>query len=185
MESYAILQDLLPSSPAFRQGVVGYLSSPDSQGVEGIIGIINQSPFSPLCSGPRRLQSPPAKSNFLAVRQPTKPEAWENSKHKKLAELIKAEDRSCEVIVGGDFNEWTDGLVMRSLAKETKLKNSTTEKSIDHILFSTRNSVKLLEAKRDWGPKNQNDKNLKADGCLSDHPWVYCELEIPASVGSE
>ena len=118
-------------------------------------------------------------------RQPTKPEAWENSKHKKLAELIKAEDRSCEVIAGGDFNEWTDGLVMQSLAKETKLKNSITEKSIDHILFSTRNSVKLLEAKRDWGPKNQNDKNLKADGCLSDHPWVYCELEIPASVGSE
>ena len=118
-------------------------------------------------------------------RQPTKPEAWENSKHKKLAELIKAEDRSCEVIVGGDFNEWTDGLIMGSLAKETKLKNSTTEKSIDHILFSTKNSIKLLEAKRDWGPKNQNEKNLKADGCLSDHPWVYCELEIPAPVASE
>ena len=118
-------------------------------------------------------------------RQPTKPEAWENSKHKKLAELIKAEDRSCEVIAGGDFNEWTDGLIMGSLAKETKLKNSTTEKSIDHILFSTKNSIKLLEAKRDWGPKNQNEKNLKADGCLSDHPWVYCELEIPAPVASE
>jgi endonuclease/exonuclease/phosphatase family metal-dependent hydrolase len=112
-------------------------------------------------------------------RQPTKPEAWENSKHKALSDHIKAEDSSCEVIVGGDFNEWTDGLVMRSLAKDAKLKNSTTEKSIDHILYSTKGAIKLLDAKRDWGPKNQNDQNERYEGCLSDHPWVYCELEIP------
>ena len=38
--------------------------------------------------------------------------------------------------------------------------------------------VKLLETGRDWGPKNQNKDNKKAEGCLSDHPWVWCELEI-------
>ena len=108
-------------------------------------------------------------------KQPTSSAAWEGSKHKKLAELIKAEDASYGIIVGGDFNEWTDGLVMRSLSKDVKLENTTKEKSIDHILFSTKGSVKLIESKRDWGPKNQNDRNLKAEGCLSGHPWVYCE----------
>lgn len=114
----------------------------------------------------------------------TKVEAWEGSKHKQLAEHIKAEDASYEVIVGGDFNEWTDGLVMRALLKETKLENATKEQSIDHILYSTKGQVKLLDSKRDWGPKNQNDQNIKSNGCLSDHPWVYCELEIPADTGS-
>lgn len=118
-------------------------------------------------------------------KQPTSPKAWEGSKHKKLAEHIKAEDDSSVIIVGGDFNEWTDGLVMRSLLKETKLKNATKEKSIDHILYSIKGPVKLLESKRDWGPKNQNDQNKKAEGCLSDHPWVWCELEIPTITSSE
>lgn len=35
-----------------------------------------------------------------------------------------------------------------------------------------------------WGPKNQNDQNIKAEGCLSDHPWVYAEFEMPADTGS-
>ena len=118
-------------------------------------------------------------------KAPTKIEAWEGSKHKQLAEHIKAEDASCHVIVGGDFNEWTDGLVMRSLLEDTRLENATTEQSIDHILYSTQRSIKLLETGRDWGPKNQNDQNKKADGCLSDHPWVWCELEIPAGTDSE
>ncbi len=118
-------------------------------------------------------------------RQPTKIEAWEGSKHKSLADKINAEDPSHDVIVGGDFNEWTDGLVMRSLLKETKLENVVTEQSIDHILYSTARPIKLLDVQRDWGPKNQNDTNLKSEGCLSDHPWIYCEFEIPASTGSE
>ncbi len=118
-------------------------------------------------------------------KAPTKIEAWEGSKHKQLAEHIKAEDASCHIIVGGDFNEWTDGLVMRSLLKDTGLKNATKEQSIDHILYSTRGAVKLLDTKRDWGPKNQNEANLKAEGCLSDHPWVYCELEFTTSSSSE
>ena len=111
-------------------------------------------------------------------RQPTELTAWKGSKHKALADHINAEKESYDVIVGGDFNEWTEGLVMQSMLKETKMKNSTQEKSIDHILYSTKNKMKLLETGRDWGPQNQNKDNVKSNGCLSDHPWVWCELEI-------
>ena len=111
-------------------------------------------------------------------RQPTELTAWEGSKHKALADHINAEKESYAVIVGGDFNEWTDGLVMRSFSEETKMENVTQEKSIDHILYSTKNKMKLLQTVRDWGPKNQNKDNVKSNGCLSDHPWVWCELEI-------
>ena len=111
-------------------------------------------------------------------KPPTSSAAWEGSKHKALTDHINAEKESYDVIVAGDFNEWTDGLVMQSLLKETKMKNSTKEKSIDHILYSTERSMKLLQTGRDWGPKNQNKDNKKAEGCLSDHPWVWCELEI-------
>jgi endonuclease/exonuclease/phosphatase family metal-dependent hydrolase len=117
--------------------------------------------------------------------QPTSSDAWEGSKHKSLAEHINAEDASYGIIVGGDFNEWTDSIVMRGLLETCKLKNAITSRSIDHILYSTASPIKLLEAKRDWGPKNQNDENEKAEGCLSDHPWVWCELEIPTSTSSE
>jgi endonuclease/exonuclease/phosphatase family metal-dependent hydrolase len=112
-------------------------------------------------------------------KQPTKIDAWEGSKHKGLADEINAEDPSVDVIVGGDFNEWTDGLVMRYLLETTKLENAVTSHSIDHILYSTVRPIKLLDVKRDWGPKNQNDQNKKSEGCLSDHPWIYCEFEIP------
>ena len=111
-------------------------------------------------------------------RQPVELSAWEGSKHKALADHINAEKESYDVIVGGDFNEWTEGLVMKSMLKETRMRNSTKEKSIDHILYSTKNKMKLLQTGRDWGPKNQNEDNVKSDGCLSDHPWVWCELEI-------
>jgi len=112
-------------------------------------------------------------------KQPTKIDAWEGSKHKGLADEINAEDPSVDVIAGGDFNEWTDGLVMRYLLETTKLENAVTSHSIDHILYSTARPIKLLDVKRDWGPKNQNDQNKKSEGCLSDHPWIYCEFEIP------
>jgi endonuclease/exonuclease/phosphatase family metal-dependent hydrolase len=111
-------------------------------------------------------------------KQPTTSDAYERSKHKNLAEYIKAEDDNCEVIVGGDFNDWTDGIVMQCLLKDAELENATKEKSIDHILYSTKGSVKLIESKRDWGPKNQNDKNVRYEGTWSDHPWVYAEFEI-------
>ena len=111
-------------------------------------------------------------------RQPTQVASWEGSKQRGLAEQINKEDASFDVIVGGDFNEWTDGLVMRSLLKTTKMKNATQEKSIDHILYSTRKGMKLLQTGRDWGPKNQNKENKKAEGCLSDHPWVWAEFEV-------
>jgi endonuclease/exonuclease/phosphatase family metal-dependent hydrolase len=111
-------------------------------------------------------------------KQPTTSDAYERSKHQNLAEYIKAEDDNCEVIVGGDFNDWTDGIVMQCLLKDAKLENATKEKSIDHILYSTKGSVKLIESKRDWGPKNQNDKNVRYEGTWSDHPWVYAEFEI-------
>ena len=77
-------------------------------------------------------------------KQPTKLEAYENSKHKALADHINAEDPSYDVIVGGDFNEWTDGVVMGGLLKACKLKNVVTEASIDHILYSTARPIKLL-----------------------------------------
>ena len=111
-------------------------------------------------------------------RQPTELTAWEGSKHKALADHINAEKESYDVIVGGDFNEWTDGLVMRSFSEETKMANATQEKSIDHILYSTKNKMTLLQAGRDWGPKNQNKDNVKSNGCLSDHPWVWGEFEV-------
>ena len=111
-------------------------------------------------------------------RQPTELTAWEGSKQKALADHINAEKESFDVIVGGDFNEWTDGLVMRSFSEETKMKNATKERSIDHILFSTNKGMKLSQTGRDWGPKNQNKDNAKSNVCLSDHPWVWCELEI-------
>ncbi len=118
-------------------------------------------------------------------KQPTKPEAYENSKHKALADHINAEDPSYDFIVGGDFNEWTDGVVMGGLLKACKLKNVVTEQSIDHILYSTARPIKLLKTTRDWGPKNQRETNLKAEGCLSDHPWIYAEFEIPAGTDSK
>jgi endonuclease/exonuclease/phosphatase family metal-dependent hydrolase len=118
-------------------------------------------------------------------KQPTKPEAYENSKHKALSDHINAEAPSYDVIVGGDFNEWTDGVVMGGLLKACKLKNVVTEQSIDHILYSTARPIKLLKTTRDWGPKNQNKTNLKAEGCLSDHPWVLCELEIPTNTSAK
>ena len=111
-------------------------------------------------------------------RQPTQVASWEGSKQRGLADRINKEDASFDVIVGGDFNEWTDGLVMRSLLKTTKMKNATQEKSIDHILYSAKKGMKLLQSGRDWGPKNQNKENKKAEGCLSDHPWVWGEFEI-------
>ena len=111
-------------------------------------------------------------------RQPTQAASWEGSKQRGLAERINKEDASFDVIVGGDFNEWTDGLVMRSLLKTTKMKNATQEKSIDHILYSTKKGMKLLQTGRDWGPKNQNKENKKAEGCLSDHPWVWGEFDV-------
>ena len=111
-------------------------------------------------------------------RQPTEVASWEGSKQRGLAERINKEDASFDVIVGGDFNEWTDGLVMRSLLKTTKMKNATQEKSIDHILYSTKKGMKLLQTGRDWGPKNQNKENKKAEGCLSDHPWVWGEFDV-------
>lgn len=114
--------------------------------------------------------------------QPTQVKAWEGSKHKSLSEHIILEDDSCNIIVAGDFNEWTDSLVMNSFSKATKLKNAITEQSIDHILFSPAKPIKVLATKRDWGPKNQNPKNEKADGCLSDHPWVWCEFEMPTRI---
>ena len=48
----------------------------------------------------------------------------------------------------------------------------------DHINAEKERSSKLLATGRDWGPKNQNKDNVKSNGCLSDHPWVWCELEI-------
>jgi endonuclease/exonuclease/phosphatase family metal-dependent hydrolase len=118
-------------------------------------------------------------------RQPTRIEAWEGSKHKSLADIINAEDPSSYLIVGGDFNEWTDGLVMRSMATATELKNVVTEPSIDHILYRTNQPIQLLEVQRDRGPKNLNDQNTRYEGCLSDHPWVYAKFEIPAGTASE
>ena len=114
--------------------------------------------------------------------QPTQVKAWEGSKHKSLSEHIISEDASCNIIVAGDFNEWTDSLVMNSLSKTTQLKNAIIEQSIDHILYSPAQPIKVLATKRDWGPKNLNPKNEKADGCLSDHPWVWCEFEIPTRI---
>jgi hypothetical protein len=89
------------------------------------------------------------------------------------------------LIVGGDFNEWTDGLVMRSMANATELKNVVTEPSIDHILYRTNQPIQLLEVQRDWGPKHQNAQNTRYEGCLSDHPWVYAKFVIPAGTASE
>jgi endonuclease/exonuclease/phosphatase (EEP) superfamily protein YafD len=118
-------------------------------------------------------------------KQPSSSDAWEGSKHRSLADHINAEDASYDIIVGGDFNEWTDSVVMRGLLKTCKLENAITERSIDHILYSTARPIKVLSAQRDWGPKNQNETNLKAEGCLSDHPWVYAEFEFPATTGFE
>ena len=117
-------------------------------------------------------------------RQPTSSDAWEGSKHKALSDHINAEDPTYDIIVGGDFNEWTDSVVMRGLLKTSKLENVVTEPSIDHILYSTARPIKLVDAQRDWGPKNQNDQNERYEGCLSDHPWVYAEFEFPADTGS-
>ena len=118
-------------------------------------------------------------------RQPTKVDAWEGSKHRGLADDINAEASSYDVIVGGDFNEWTDGVVMGGFLKACKLENVVTEQSIDHILYSTARPIKLLDVQRDWGPKDRNKTNLKAEGCLSDHPWIYCEFEFPASTAPQ
>ena len=118
-------------------------------------------------------------------QQPTSSKAWEGSKHKALSDHIKAEDPSYDLIVGGDFNEWTGSVVMRGLKDSCKLNNVVTEQSIDHILYSTARPIKLLKTTRDWGPKNQNDKNERYEGCLSDHPWIYAEFEIPAGTDSK
>jgi endonuclease/exonuclease/phosphatase family metal-dependent hydrolase len=118
-------------------------------------------------------------------QQPTSSKAWEGSKHKALSDHIKAEDPCYDLIVGGDFNEWTGSVVMRGLKDSCKLNNVVTEQSIDHILYSTARPIKLLKTTRDWGPKNQRETNLKAYGCLSDHPWIYAEFEIPVATNTQ
>jgi len=66
-------------------------------------------------------------------KPPTSSAAWEGSKHKALADHINAEKESYDVIVGGDFNEWTEGLVMQSMLKETRMKNSTIYSTVPKI----------------------------------------------------
>ena len=74
---------------------------------------------------------------------------------------------------------------MRGLKDSCKLNNVVTEQSIDHILYSTARPIKLLKTTRDWGPKNQRETNLKAYGCLSDHPLIYAEFEIPVATNTQ
>ena len=116
---------------------------------------------------------------------PTSSTAWEGSKHKALSGHIKKEDSSYDVIVGGDFNDWTVSVVMKGLLKACNLENVVTEPSIDRILYSGSRSIKLLGTKRDWGPKNLSPTNLKAEGCLSDHPWIWWELKIPVGTNTQ
>jgi len=103
---------------------------------------------------------------------------WQASKHRRLAELIAEEDGSSDVIVGGDFNEVTGGVVMKALLATCDLKAAITQRSIDHILYSAAAPLNVLEAKRGWGPKSPAHGNPQNGGYLSDHPWVWCEFQL-------
>ena len=110
---------------------------------------------------------------------------WRHSKHRRLADIIAAEDASFDVIVGGDFNERTDSVIMRTLLSKCNLKNAVTSPSIDHILYSAATPVNVLDVKKNWGPKKKTKENRETEGHLSDHPWVWCEIEILTNTSSE
>ncbi len=112
-------------------------------------------------------------------------QTWQTSKHRRLADIITVRDVSLDVIIGGDFNEPTDGDVMRTLLSTCKLKNAITSPSIDHILYSAAAPINVVNAKKDWGPKKETAPKGKNRGYLSDHPWVWCEMEIAPLTSSE
>ena len=105
---------------------------------------------------------------------------WQAAKHRQLAELVNAEDASSDLILGGDFNERTGGEVMEALQSACDLRNAITEPSIDHILYSAATPIKVLDAKRTWGPRRETVEDKKSRPFLSDHPWVWCELQVSA-----
>ena len=109
----------------------------------------------------------------------------QTSKHKRLADIIAAKDASLYVIIGGDFNEPTDGDVMRTLLSTCKLKYAITSPSIDHILYSAATPIDVVDSKKDLGPKKETAPKGNNRGYLSDHPWVWCEMEIAPHTSSE
>lgn len=141
------------------------------------------------------------KFALYSLHLPGRTEDWSKSKQKRLAELIAKEDSSFEVIAGGDFNEVTEGDIMHNLLLTGNLKDAiptTTHEFtrycskhglfltvVDHILYRVTTPIKVLKTKMDWGPKKETKGNEKNKGHLSDHPWVWCELEIPAKSSSK
>ena len=141
------------------------------------------------------------KFALYSLHLPGRTKNWEKSTQKKLAELIAKEDASFDVIAAGDYNEVTESDVLHKLLSKGNLKKAISMPTpeylrycskhgfyltiIDHILYSIRTPVKVLKTKIDWGPKNETKGNEKTKGHLSDHPWVWCEMEIPAKNSSE
>lgn len=135
------------------------------------------------------------KFALYSLHIPGKAINWQDSKHMRLADIIAKEDPSFDIIIGGDFNKNTDDNIMQTLLSTCNLKNVIPSASldyirycsnnglrmalIDHILYSAVTPVKVLQTKVDWGPKKETK------GYLSDHPWVFCELEIPAHSNSK
>lgn len=103
-------------------------------------------------------------------------EEWSESKHKRLADIILSRDPLANVILGGDFNEPTDSNVLLTLQSVLDMKNMINPHSIDHILYSAMSPIKCLESGLSWGTSGNSPS-----GYLSDHPWVWCDVQITTS----
>ncbi len=141
------------------------------------------------------------KFALYSVHLPGRTRDWSRSTQKKFAELIAKENRSLTVIAAGDFNETSKSLVYHNFLKTAGLKDATPAPPkeyldyckkhgfyltiIDHIVYRTTTSIKVLETKVGWGPKNMTKQNKETKGHLSDHPWVFSELEVQARGSSK
>jgi len=107
---------------------------------------------------------------------------WDKSMHQSLAAEIMKRDATGNIMVAGDFNESTDGVVMKELTKQCKLTNVNKNRAIDHILYRFKPTATAKDVKIEWGPKEpeREKKPMRSNrrGHLSDHPWAAATLEL-------
>lgn len=108
---------------------------------------------------------------IYSLHIPGTPE-WKTSKHHALAEVLKHEPLK-NTIVGGDFNVQTDSELLSNLMTATGLGNVITERSIDHILYRSKQNIRVVASGIERGPAGKGPR-----GGLSDHPNAWTELEI-------
>lgn len=102
---------------------------------------------------------------------------WETSKHHALEDVLKHEPLK-NTIVGGDFNVQTDSPLLSNLIESTGLKNVITSRSIDHILYRSKQNIRVVASGIERGPAGKGPR-----GGLSDHPYAWSVWSIRIGTG--